>query len=109
MPQRKIAPMPRFPLLAAVLTVYAMPGFLWSQPVPDGSEFQVNETSQGSQRKPEVAMSNDGTFVVTWRGQDADQVGVFAQHFAADGSAIGGETVIADLESGEAQRRGARR
>ncbi|MEM8644753.1 MAG: Ig-like domain-containing protein [Pseudomonadota bacterium] len=59
-----------------------------------GSEFQVNTVSTGGQVEPQVAYLNDGRFVVAWTDQtglDGSSYGVFAQIFAADGSAEGSQ------------------
>ncbi|HRM67977.1 MAG TPA: PKD domain-containing protein, partial [Thauera phenylacetica] len=58
-----------------------------------GGEFRVNTTTSGAQYEPAVAMLEGGGFVVTWRSdnQDGSGAGVYAQRYAADGSALGGE------------------
>ncbi|MEM6784599.1 MAG: T9SS type A sorting domain-containing protein, partial [Bacteroidota bacterium] len=59
-----------------------------------GSEFQVNSTTTSSQQAPSVAMDADGDFVIAWQsgsGQDGANTGVFAQRYAADGTAQGSE------------------
>ncbi|MCP5224097.1 MAG: cadherin-like domain-containing protein [Thauera sp.] len=58
-----------------------------------GSEFRVNTATSGAQYEPAVAMLEGGGFVVTWRSdnQDGSGAGVYAQRYAADGSALGGE------------------
>ena len=59
-----------------------------------GTEFQVNTEVSGDQREPVVAGLADGTFVVAWtdqNGLDTAGSGVYAQHFAADGSPLGGQ------------------
>ncbi|HEX2464778.1 MAG TPA: hypothetical protein VHR17_09135 [Thermoanaerobaculia bacterium] len=47
----------------------------------EGSQFQVNSSSGGFHHEPDVAMSDDGGFVVAW-DRDGD---VFARWFAASG------------------------
>jgi len=59
-----------------------------------GSEFQVNTFTTGTQRYSTVAMDADGDFVVTWSSsgnQDGDQYGVYAQRYNAAGVAQGSE------------------
>jgi uncharacterized lipoprotein NlpE involved in copper resistance len=58
-----------------------------------GGEFRVNTTTSDAQYEPAVAMLEGGGFVVAWRSdnQDGSSAGVYAQRYAADGSALGGE------------------
>ena len=60
---------------------------------PLGDEFQVNTYTSSNQRQPDVAMNSTGSFVVAWAssGQDTAYTGVYAQQYAADGTAVGGE------------------
>ena len=61
---------------------------------PQGGEFLVNTEVTGDQRESVVAGLADGTFVVAWTDQsglDTSNYGVYAQHYAADGSALGGQ------------------
>ncbi|MEM6784560.1 MAG: hypothetical protein AAF624_12590, partial [Bacteroidota bacterium] len=60
-----------------------------------GSEFQVNTDTAGNQESPAIAMDADGDFVVVWEGPDGSVVGVFAQRYAADGTAQGAEFQVA--------------
>ncbi|MCB1367050.1 MAG: hypothetical protein KDK00_04740, partial [Rhodobacteraceae bacterium] len=55
--------------------------------------FQVNTTTTSRQTMPAMATLGDGRFVVAWQseGQDAGTFGVYAQLYAADGTALGGE------------------
>ena len=59
-----------------------------------GSEFQVNTTTEGDQKKSAVGISDDGSFIVTWEGVDANLKGVFAQRFDASGSSVGSEFIV---------------
>ena len=56
-------------------------------------EFRVNTTTSGSQSEPSVAALGDGGAVIVWQsdGQDGDGLGIYAQKYAADGLAEGGE------------------
>lgn len=58
---------------------------------PVGQPFVVNTTTQGPQVAAAIAVAPDGTLAVAWNGPDGDDLGVFAQLFAADGSRLGGE------------------
>ena len=61
--------------------------------VPQGSEFQVNTYTTGSQGRPAVAIDSSDDFVVTWvsDGQDGSGLGIFARRFSSLGVAQGGE------------------
>jgi hypothetical protein len=67
-----------------------------------GGAFQVNTTTTNEQTNPTVAMTPDGRFVVTWSSYNSTGYGwgVYAQRYAADGTALGGQfrvnTTIAD-------------
>ena len=66
-----------------------------------GTPVQVNTAT--AQRfsgldSPAVAVLQDGSYVVTYRREPtgtSNQATVFAQHFAADGTALGGELTVA--------------
>lgn len=66
--------------------------------VPVGTEFQVNTYTPDSQFIPEVAMDEEGNFVIVWEsygdastGQDGDWSGIFAQRYDHSGSPLGVE------------------
>ena len=60
-----------------------------------GSEFQVNQTTQGDQETPTVACLADHGFIVIWGGRgDGDSSGVFGRRYDADGDAVGDEFLI---------------
>jgi len=58
-----------------------------------GSEFQVNTTTYDDQYFPAVSADYAGDFVVVWTSyyQDGDELGVFGQRFASDGTPAGEE------------------
>ncbi len=61
--------------------------------VPQGSEFQVNSYTAGTQYEPKVASDANGNFVVAWQsnGQDGSGWGVFGRRFNAAGVPQGSE------------------
>jgi hypothetical protein len=63
---------------------------------PQGGEFQVNTTTTGVQYRPDVAMTDLGTFVVVWSsGQSGTpNYNVFGQRFSSSGTPVGGEFQI---------------
>ena len=56
-----------------------------------GSEFQVNTYTTGGQRRPEVAFTNDGGFVVVFDGPDSFAQGIHARRYDATGAPVGAE------------------
>ncbi|MGE5142868.1 MAG: S-layer homology domain-containing protein [Acidobacteriota bacterium] len=61
-----------------------------------GSEFQANTYTTGSQYAPSVAMDSTGNFVVAWQsyGQDGSGYGITAQRFNSAGAKQGGELLV---------------
>ena len=64
-----------------------------------GTEFQVNTTTTYSQARPDVAITQNGEFVVIWESWNQDIVtpsgyGIFGQRFDASATKIGGEFQI---------------
>ena len=66
-----------------------------------GSEFQVNTTIASSQTDPSVAVLHDGSFVITWQSPDVSGNGIFARHYAANGTALSGEVAVNTFTSGD--------
>ncbi|HVS63532.1 MAG TPA: hypothetical protein VMT85_08520 [Thermoanaerobaculia bacterium] len=66
---------------------------------PIGPDFQVNTATEGDQIEADVAMADDGTFVVVWEdGAFSDRGNeVKARLFNTDGSPRGGELVVNDF------------
>ena len=67
-----------------------------------GSEFLVNTTTDRSQQRSSVAVSDDGGFVVVWDsyGQDGILAGVFGQRYNAEGQAVGSEFQVNETSFG---------
>ncbi|MGR3378837.1 beta strand repeat-containing protein [Salipiger abyssi] len=68
-----------------------------------GSAFQLNETAAGRQYLPQVTYLSDGRIVAVWTDQsglDGYGYGVFARLFAADGTPLGGEFLVAEDVNG---------
>ena len=63
-------------------------------------ETRVNTTTINNQMTPVVATLADGGYVIAWSGQDGDGSGVYAQRYAADGTANGVETRINTTPTG---------
>jgi len=60
---------------------------------PIGEEFQVNTFYHNIQVDPDIAVNQEGKFVIVWTGlgQDGSAYGVFAQRYNSDGSPAGEE------------------
>lgn len=61
-----------------------------------GSQFQVNSYTTGSQRRPAIALDSDGDFVITWdsagsSGGDTNGLSVQGQRYNAAGTAQGSQ------------------
>lgn len=69
-----------------------------------GSEFSVNTFTTGNQRTADIAMDDDGDFVVVWQSyqQDGDADGVYAQRYDKDGLTVDSEFRV-NTESTNAQ------
>ncbi len=61
--------------------------------VAQGTEFQVNTTTNDNQDRPTIGIDESGNFTVAWasNNQDGNGKGVYAQRFLANGMASGGE------------------
>jgi hypothetical protein len=70
--------------------------------LPQGSEFQVNSYTTGSQNQPAVSLASNGDFVVVWNSytQDGSTDGVFGQRFSAAGLPQGSEFQINSYTTG---------
>ncbi len=53
-----------------------------------GDEFLINTITAGDQLAPDVAVAEDGTFVVVWQAPDGDGFGIYARRFNPDGSPV---------------------
>ena len=67
-----------------------------------GTEFQVNATSNNRQESPVVAMDGDGDFVIAWQwaGRDGSLYGIYAQRFNAAGIRQGAEFRVNSYTTG---------
>jgi hypothetical protein len=63
---------------------------------PQGSEFRVNSTTNKDQAYSSVAMTPSGNFIISWSSEDQDQSGwgVYARHYAPDGTPLDGEFMV---------------
>jgi hypothetical protein len=61
-----------------------------------GDDFQVNTYTTFAQEYPDVALDDDGDFVVVWQSyhQDGSVRGVFGRRFSSAGAGLGGEFQI---------------
>ena len=68
---------------------------------PLGREERANPDWHGDQVNPDVAVANNGSFVVTWSSGDGDSYGIFARRFAADGAPLGNVIQVNNTPDGE--------
>ena len=63
---------------------------------PIGTEFLVNTYTPGAASDPDVAVGDDGRFVVAWQGPSPGQVldDVWARAFTSDGIADGADVQL---------------
>jgi hypothetical protein len=64
-----------------------------------GDRIQVGTPGQ-SERKPSVAMADNGSFVVGWQTGTGDTGNIVAQRFMADGTKFGAEITVAQYDIG---------
>ena len=59
-----------------------------------GSETLINTTTAGSQDNADIAMNDDGAYIIVWNSyaQDGGYMGVYHQSYTATGELIGSET-----------------
>lgn len=74
-----------------------------SSGIPKGDIFQVNTTNGNDQYLPNVAINDNGEFVVVWttNGQDGDRMGVYARKYDANGSYQGNEFKVNTSTTGD--------
>jgi len=65
--------------------------------VPQGDEFSVHSQTPTGEADPAVAMDAAGNFVVAWFGRAGENRVVRAQLWAADGTPVGSEILVATL------------
>ena len=58
--------------------------------VAQGTELQVNTTTVGDQRRPDVAVAGGGSFVICWEGS-VSTFEIFCQRFSSSGTPSGGQ------------------
>ncbi len=68
-------------------------------------EFQVNTTTDNDQRFPDVAVADNGRYVITWMSfdQDGDGWGIYYKMYNAAGIAITAETLANVTTTGQQQ------
>ena len=65
-------------------------------------EVVVNTSKTGEQASPALAVAGNGSYAVVWdsEGLDSAQSGIAVQRYAADGKAIGTETLVNTFKNG---------
>ena len=72
--------------IAVAVVLACLASGAWAEKI--GPEFRVNSPATSADW-PAVAALADGSFVVTWHGQDGDGSGIYAQRYRADGTTLG--------------------
>ncbi len=75
-----------------------------SSGVAQGSNTLAHTTTANTQNRPDIAVNNDGSFIVTWTSQNQDtttSLGVYARTFNASGTATSGEILINQTTAGD--------
>ena len=67
-----------------------------SSGAPQGSEFQVNTFTSGTQRNPAVAADGSGNVIVVWSGNGTPSgfVGLYGQRYSSSGATLGAEFTV---------------
>jgi hypothetical protein len=68
--------------------------------VRQGDEIAVNTTTEGDQSSPRIAIHENGSFIITWTGENESRTNVYAQRFNANGKPQGQEFQINDRNQG---------
>lgn len=66
--------------------------------VPLGPEFQVNTSTAGDQRLPEVAVDHVGNTVITWEDNSTTEPRIVARAYGGGGAPLTGEVVVSGSE-----------
>ncbi|MEW5796581.1 MAG: T9SS type A sorting domain-containing protein [Candidatus Zixiibacteriota bacterium] len=75
-----------YPALILLLAISCLAGSV----LADRSDFLVNDDRTSSdQDHPRIAVSSDGSFVITWVDRRSGSADIFIQRFSADGAALG--------------------
>jgi hypothetical protein len=77
-----------------------------SDGVAVGTQFVVNSFTTAGQEAPDVAMADDGSFLVVWESfvQDGDQTGIAARAFDASGAPLGDDFLLNTYTTGGQQQ-----
>lgn len=77
--------------------VYAQRYGIDGSPIDDA--IRINTTTLNAQDNPDVALQDDGSFIVAWEsnGQDGGGSGIFAQRYNASGNAVGIEFQVNNI------------
>ncbi len=84
--------MKRRGLFLSLCLLLGVPCAVQGQLVPVGSEFQIAPVATGFQERPEVAIADDGSFIVAWCRDTVD-----ARRFAADATPLDSGFQFPDL------------
>jgi hypothetical protein len=74
-------------------SIYDIKARLFKNNLPVGDEFLVNTTMLHSQTNPEVAINENGDFIIVWESwfQDGSDKGIYVQRYNSNGTKNGDE------------------
>ena len=77
-------------------SIYDIKARIYKNNQPIGNEFLVNTFTTNTQTNPDVAIDDNGNFVITWDSwyQDGSNKGVYAQMFDQNGNKVGNEFLV---------------
>jgi len=77
-------------------SIYDIKARIYKNNQPIGNEFLVNTFTTNTQTNPDVAIDDNGNFVITWDSwyQDGSNKGVYAQLFDPNGNKVGNEFLV---------------
>lgn len=79
-------------------------GSILDMTAPDlTEEFQINQTSEGNQSQPDVAVMPDGRFAVCWRGPwpELDDENIILRLFDANASPVTDDILVSAMSDGD--------
>lgn len=74
--------------------------------IPVGTEFQINESTQGNQHQPTLAQNANGQTMALWKqdGQNGSSSALVAQRYDATSNPIGSEAILYQADQGDVNR-----
>lgn len=74
--------------------------FAHDESATDASDVLINTSTGADQQKPDVAMDENGNFVVVWQSDHSTSNEIYLQAFKANGTTVGSQTQVNSSTSG---------